>query len=222
MQRIFDIFFGVAALIVLMPVFIPTTLLLLFTGEGEIFYRQDRIGRNGNVFSLLKFATMLKNSPNIGTGTITITNDPRVLPVGRFLRKTKINELPQLLNIIKGDMSVIGPRPLTEETFSAYPENLQSTILEVRPGLSGVGSVVFRDEEKLLTTVDDARKFYNENIAPYKGKLECWYVKNQNISLYFLLIFMTMFAVLFNRSGMLWRLIPSLPPKPQFMYKSTK
>ena len=98
----------------------------------------------------LEFATMLKDSPNIGTGTITVQNDPRVLPIGKFLRKTKINELPQLINVFTGEMSLIGPRPLTSENFSMYPKEAQNTIKKMRPGLSRVGSIIFRNEETLI------------------------------------------------------------------------
>ena len=107
MLRFFDILLSSIAFIVLVPILLPVCLLLRFTGEGEIFYAQPRVGLNGRGFKLLKFATMLKNSPQIGAGAITVTNDPRVLPVGRFLRKTKINELPQILNILRGDMSLV-------------------------------------------------------------------------------------------------------------------
>jgi lipopolysaccharide/colanic/teichoic acid biosynthesis glycosyltransferase len=105
--------------------------------KGEVFFFQERIGKGGEKFKLIKFATMLKNSPNIGTGTVTMRGDSRVLPVGKILRKTKMNELPQLLNIFFGDMSVIGPRPLTTQTFGAYSEKTQGLITQVRPGLSG-------------------------------------------------------------------------------------
>ena len=146
MDRFFDIFFSGIAILLLSPLLVPIAILLRLTGEGEVFFLQDRIGKDGKIFKLFKFATMLKNSPNIGTGTVTMKEDPRVLPVGKFLRKTKINELPQLLNIFFGDMSVIGPRPLTTETFAAYSENTQSLIGLVRPGLSGLGSIIFRGE----------------------------------------------------------------------------
>ena len=113
MERFFDILFSGIAILILSPLFIVVILILRFTGEGEIFFLQDRIGKGGNKFKLFKFVTMIKNSPDMGTGTITIKNDPRILPFGKFLRKTKINELPQLLNIFFGDMCIIGPRPLT-------------------------------------------------------------------------------------------------------------
>jgi lipopolysaccharide/colanic/teichoic acid biosynthesis glycosyltransferase len=150
MLRLLDIVFALLALIVLSPLLIPVAIVLRFTGEGEIFFLQDRIGLGGEPFGLYKFATMLKNSPNVGTGTVTVKDDPRVLPVGRFLRKTKINELPQLLNILKGDMSVVGPRPQTRRCFDAFPADSQAEIIKVRPGLSGIGSIVFRGEEDMM------------------------------------------------------------------------
>ena len=112
MERFFDVFLSSIALIFLSPLLLPIIIILKLTGEGEVFFMQERIGRNGRLFKLIKFATMLKNSPNLGTGTVTMKHDPRILPVGKFLRKTKINELPQLLNILLGDMSVVGPRLL--------------------------------------------------------------------------------------------------------------
>ena len=123
MIRFFDILLSAISLLLLFPLFLTIVILLRSTGEGEIFFLQERIGKDGKKFELFKFATMLKNSPNIGTGTVTMKNDPRVLPIGRFLRKTKINELPQLLNIFFGDMSVIGPSPLTSQAFESYSDN---------------------------------------------------------------------------------------------------
>jgi lipopolysaccharide/colanic/teichoic acid biosynthesis glycosyltransferase len=137
MDRFFDILFSGIALLVLSSLLVPIVITLRLTGEGEVFFLQERIGKGSDKFKLFKFATMLKNSPNIGTGTVTMRGDPRVLPVGTFLRKTKINELPQLLNIFFGDMSVIGPRPLTTQTFVAYSERTQGLITQVRPGLLG-------------------------------------------------------------------------------------
>ena len=115
---------------------------------------------------LLKFATMLKDSPNIGTGTVTMKRDPRVLPFGRILRKTKVNELPQLLNILFGQMSLIGPRPLTKQTFGSYPKATQDVISAVSPGLSGIGSIVFRGEEEIMAGANASVDFYENVIAP--------------------------------------------------------
>ena len=166
MQRLLDILFSGAALIALSPMFLALMVVLRLSGEGEVFFLQQRIGRGGRRIKLFKFATMLKNSEHIGTGTVTLHKDPRILPIGGLLRKTKINELPQLLNIFKGDMSVIGPRPQTQRCFDAFPEKSKAVIVRVRPGLSGVGSIVFRDEEKMMDDHGNADYFYDEIIMP--------------------------------------------------------
>jgi lipopolysaccharide/colanic/teichoic acid biosynthesis glycosyltransferase len=211
---VFDVLFSGLALLVLAPILIPVMVILRLTGEGEIFFRQDRVGKGGEPFGLLKFATMLKDSPNMGTGTVTVANDPRILPFGRFLRRTKINELPQLINILKGDMSLIGPRPQTRRCFEAFPPEAQKDIVRVRPGLSGVGSIVFRGEEELYEDANDPERLYDEVIMPYKGELERWYVRHQNLLNYFLLIALTAWVVLFSRNRLFWRLFPDLPSPP--------
>jgi len=215
MSRFFDLMLATVGLVVLCPLLIPVAVVLRLTGEGEVFFRQQRVGRDGRMFGLLKFATMLKDSPNIGTGTITTRDDPRVLPFGKFLRATKINELPQLLNILKGDMSVIGPRPQTQRCFDAFPARSQAEIVKVRPGLSGVGSIVFRGEEEMMADAEDADRLYDEVIMPYKGRLEEWYVANQSVRLYFLLIFLTGWVVVFPRSSLHWRVLKGLPEGPE-------
>ena len=207
--RFFDIFFSFLAIIFLLPLFAPIVLVLRFTGEREIFYRQERVGRHGTHFALLKFATMLKNSPSIGAGEITIKNDSRVLPFGRFLRKTKINELPQLFNILTGHISVVGPRPMVPNTFLKYSSEAQSELKKVRPGLTGIGSIIFRDEEKFLEGKADPRKFYDDHIIPYKNKLELWYVKNNSITTYFKIIFVTAWVIIFSKSKISEHYFPS-------------
>ena len=220
MQRFFDILFSSMALIVASPFLIPVALILKFSGEGEIFYVQQRVGKDGKMFNLLKFATMLKDSANIGTGTVTVKNDPRVLPIGKFLRKTKLNELPQLLNIFLGDMSVIGPRPQTQRCFLAFPKDSQNAIKQVKPGLSGIGSIVFRNEEDMLHDHEiDRLQFYDDIIAPYKGELEQWYVKNHNLYTYFILIGLTVWAVLFSNSKVYQSIFKDLPEGPEKLKK---
>ena len=215
MQRLFDVFFSGLALIMLSPLLIPIAIVLRFSGEGEVFFAQQRVGLNGKMFDLLKFATMLKDSPHIGTGTVTVKNDPRILPIGQFLRKSKINELPQLLNILYGDMSVVGPRPQAPRCFEVFSADVQSQIVKVRPGLSGIGSIIFRDEENLLHDASDPVIFYDTVIAPYKGELEKWYIDNQSLTNYFLIIFVTVWAVLSPGSRIIWRVFPSLPHPPK-------
>ena len=218
MIRIFDIVLSLAALIILCPLLLPIALILRFTGEGEVFYIQERIGANEQPFGLFKFATMLKNSPQIGTGTITVRNDPRVLPVGRILRKTKINELPQLLNVLIGDMSVIGPRPLTQNHFIHYAPEMRKTIGSVRPGLSGVGSIVFRDEERLLSDKEDPANYYRTEIAPHKALLEVWFVENRGLWLYLKCIVLTFWVVINSSSNVASAVFKDLP-QPQGQLK---
>jgi lipopolysaccharide/colanic/teichoic acid biosynthesis glycosyltransferase len=197
MKRLMDFVLSVCALVALLPLLLPVAVLLKLTGEHFIFYRQQRIGFGGKSFGLLKFATMVLDSPNLGTGDITVKNDPRVLPLGRILRKTKINELPQILNVLMGDMAVIGPRPLTPKNFEYYSQDTQDVIGKMRPGLSGVGSIVFRDEESLMENVEGSYEdFYRTRISPYKGELEIWYYKNQGLALDVKLILLTLWVVL--------------------------
>tara|TARA_B100000787_G_C16131381_1_gene267535 strand:- start:288 stop:923 length:636 start_codon:yes stop_codon:yes gene_type:complete len=195
-QRLLDIFFSGVAIIVLFPLLLLIILILSITGEREIFYKQKRVGKNRVSFKLFKFATMLKNSENQGAGTVTLKNDFRVLPFGKFLRKTKLNELPQLFNIFMGQMSVIGPRPLHQKQFSFYFEDDQKIISSIRPGLSGVASIIFRDEEKILQNSIDSEKTYQQKITPRKAVLEKWYVKNKSLYLYFKLIILTIIIVI--------------------------
>lgn len=214
MDRFFDILFSGIALLLLFPFLVPLVIILKITGEGEVFFLQERIGKSGDKFMLIKFATMLKNSPNIGTGTVTMRSDPRVLPVGAFLRKTKINELPQLLNIFFGDMSIIGPRPLTTQAFGAYSESTQHLITQVRPGLSGVGSIIFRGEEEIMHGAKASVDFYANIIAPYKGSLEEWFVSNKSLYIYFVAIFITVWAILIPSTKIAWRVFKDLPEPP--------
>jgi lipopolysaccharide/colanic/teichoic acid biosynthesis glycosyltransferase len=219
-QRFLDILLSALALVVLSPLLLPIIIALRLTGEREVFFIQLRVGRGGRIFGLYKFATMLKDSPNIGTGTITLRNDPRILPLGRFLRRTKINELPQLWNVLKGDMSIVGPRPQTRRCFDAFPLRAQRAILKVRPGLSGVGSIVFRGEEDLMYGHANPTRFYDDVIAPYKGALEEWYVLNQGLPTYIRCILATVWVILFPRSGVIWRIFPTLARPPEAMSKA--
>ena len=214
MQRLFDVMFSGLALLVLSPLLVPIALLLRFSGEGEIFFLQERVGKDHKPFKLFKFATMLKNSPNIGPGTVPMKTDPRVLPMGKFLRKTKINELPQLLNIFLGDMSIVGPRPQAHRCFNAFPVELQSVIVLVKPGVSGIGPIVFRGEEDILAYHAGSVEFYDNVIAPYKGRVEAWYVDHQNLFTYFSVILVTVWVVLFPSSGAVWRAFTGLPVPP--------
>lgn len=218
LKRIVDFIVALAAMIVLIVPLAIIMVALRFTGEGEVFYRQIRIGFQNGTFGIWKFATMLKNSPNMATGSLTVRHDPRVTPVGRFLRATKINELPQLLNVLGGSMSFVGPRPQMKVDFDAYPPEVQQHIYDVRPGVTGIGSIVFRDEERLLSQPGlDPREFYAEKIAPYKGALEMWYLKHKSLWTDLRLMVLTVWVVFRPGSGIAFRTFPDLPAKPDWL-----
>lgn len=216
MTRSCDIILSFSALIFLSPLLLLVMLIQLTCGERKVFYRQIRIGQFGHSFKLLKFATMLEDSPKIGAGDVTIENDPRVLAHGRFLRKSKINELPQLLNVIKGDMSLVGPRPLTKKNYLTYSEQQRCYISTMKPGLSGIGSLFFRHEEQYLTqsNPNDSKIFYAKLISPYKAELEKYYFENQSTLLYFQIIGITICTVLFPkiRLEFFFKDLPTPPP----------
>ncbi len=219
MQRLCDFVFSLTAIIILSPLLILVVIILRLTGEGEVFYIQPRVGLGGKLFGVYKFATMMKNSSKIGTGYLTTKNDPRVLPVGRILRKTKLNEVPQLFNVLKGDMSFVGPRPQVQKHFDYYPDHVKRELNKIRPGLTGIGSIFFRDEETILEKNNKMsyEECYSQVIAPYKGELELWYIKNKSILLYFILIALTLWVVLFPNSKIHFKLFRNLPPAPEVL-----
>lgn len=211
-KRFFDFIFSLIALIILSPILLPIIILLKLTGEHEVFYFQKRVGYQNREFDIWKFATMLKNSPNIGTGEITLRNDPRVTPIGKFLRITKINELPQIINVLKGDMSIVGARPQMRKGFDLYNESVMKVIYNTRPGITGIGSIIFRDEEKIVSESSDIQQIYKQ-IFEYKGELEKWY--QQHISFYtdFMIIFLTAWHIVFSNSDLVHKVFPSLPQR---------
>jgi lipopolysaccharide/colanic/teichoic acid biosynthesis glycosyltransferase len=212
MKRTIDMVFSASALVVLSPLLLLVAIILRGTGEGCIFYRQERVGRGGRIFPLYKFVTMRKDSGHTPGDLLTAKNDPRVLPFGRILRATKINELPQLFNVLLGDMTLIGPRPQVRPHFDMYPEHVKREIVKVRPGLSGIGSIIFHEESSLLAKCGkDHNRCYREDIAPYKGKLEVWYVQHQSVLLDLALIFLTVLVVLSHRSGYYVQWLKGLP-----------
>ena len=217
-KRFIDIILSTTAILILSPLLIPIMVILKLTGEGYIFYKQERIGQNGTPFNLLKFATMFKDSPNMTGGNITAKNDPRILPYGKFLRKYKINELPQIINVWLGNMSIVGRRPTVREHYDFYTQDVKNVISKYKPGLSGIASIVFRNEEQYFFNKDPAanKKFYEEEIAPYKGTLELWYCKNQSVIVDILLIIITIPSVFVPSSKLHNYLFRNLPKHPIF------
>ena len=214
-KRLLDIFLSFTGLIILLPAFIPIIIILKLSAEGEVFYFQERYGIYNSRFQIWKFATMLKNSMEMGTGSITLQNDFRVTRIGKFLRITKINELPQLINILKGDLSIVGPRPLVKSDYDAYPSTVRDNIYNVKPGLTGIGSIIFRDEESIISAIteEDPHEFYKRVIAPYKGELEMWYQSNNSFFLDLQLIFMTAWVILVPTSKLYERWFKDLPKR---------
>ena len=217
LKRFFDILTSGIAILILSPLLIPIIIGLKFTGEGYVFYKQERVGYKNKPFLIWKFATMLKNSSKMPGGIMTTKKDPRITPMGGFLRKSKINELPQLFNIFFGHMSVVGPRPVMKISFEAYPKEIQKVIYNVKPGLTGIGSIIFRDEEKLITDVKnnggDLWDFYKNTIYPFKGNLELWYQNNKSFSLDIKLIFLTAWVILSPTSKLYEKWFKDLPKR---------
>lgn len=218
LKRTSDVLLSLTGILVLTPLVLPIILILGITGEREIFYRQERIGLNKKPFYIYKFATMLKNSSNIGDKSLTVRNDPRITTIGKFLRITKINELPQILNVLKGDMSLIGPRPLLSKSFDLYTVNVQNLIAQNRPGITGLGSLVFRDEELLVTKYKergkDPSEYYENYINPHKGELEEWYFYNCSTSIDLKILLLTFWSLLNPKSQLVYKKLRKLPVKP--------
>lgn len=215
MKRLLDITVAGLLLILFAPFGLLIALLLALTGEHEVFFKQKRIGLKERSFGLLKFATMLKDSPNMSNGTLTVPNDPRVLPMGHVLRKTKLNEIPQLWNVLVGDMSLVGPRPLAKGDFECYSPEIQRKVIEVQPGLTGLGSIVFRDEEGVLAKSSlPPLECYRIEIAPRKGALEAWYIDNRSLLLDLKILILTAVAVLAPSSRLHETLLPESLGKP--------
>lgn len=214
MKRLFDVTMSGLALLFLAVPFFVIIVILRFTGEGKVWYFQERVGHLGHRFNVLKFVTMRVNSESTGTRDITLRNDPRVLPVGRILRASKINELPQFINVFKGDMSIVGWRPLTDRAFNCYSEEVQKQIVRCIPGLTGVGSVVFRDEEGIVSrSSKPPDQAYREDIAPYKGELELWYHEHQSFWLDIKVVVLTAWVIFSRRSRLYESWLKGLPPR---------
>lgn len=208
MKRAFDVLVSGLGLLAMSPLLLPVALILRFTGEGEVFFLQERMGYRNKPFKITKFATMLKSAGRMGAGDYTIENDPRVLPVGRVLRKTKINELPQLWDVFRGKMSLVGPRPQMLRIHALYGPDYDSVLERVRPGITGIGSIVFRDEERILTNAVDRDFCYKHQIVPYKASLERWYADNRSFWLDLWLMFLTIWHVARPQSRLAHKLLP--------------
>jgi lipopolysaccharide/colanic/teichoic acid biosynthesis glycosyltransferase len=180
MKRLFDILFSFLVLIIFLPFGIIISLVILFTSKGGVFYTQERIGKNSKPFGLYKFRTMRQEADKVGKLTVGM-RDPRITSIGYFLRKYKLDEIPQFLNVLKGEMSVVGPRPEVKEYTDLYNEE-QLEILAVKPGITDYASLAYFDENRLLGESSDPQKTYIEEIMPAKLELNKKYLANPTIS----------------------------------------
>lgn len=194
-KRFFDIVFSSVGLLLLSPLFIVTALLIKLDSPGPVFFRQERIGRNFKPFFIYKFRTMVKDAHTRGL-QITASGDNRITRVGRILRKTKIDELPQLINVLKGEMSFVGPRPEVEKYVELYKKDYKE-ILRIRPGITDISSIIFRDEERVLKNQADPEWYYKHILLPEKIKLAQEYIKKASFFYDLRLIFKTFYKVFY-------------------------
>lgn len=179
MKRVFDIVASFCGLVALSPVLLVIVALIKASSAGSVFFCQTRVGRGGKLFRIYKFRTMIPQAEQHGD-KITVGNDKRITPIGAFLRKTKLDELPQLFNVLKGDMSVVGPRPEVPEFVAEHPEDIRKIILSVRPGITDTASIEFSDEAGLLGKKSDPRQAYIDEILPLKAEHYLRYAKNNS------------------------------------------
>ncbi len=193
MLRIFDFSFSLLGLILLSPFFLLIALIVKLSSSGPVFYTQPRIGLNGIEFNVIKFRTMLQHSDKLGLITVG-GRDPRVTSIGYFLRKFKLDELPQLINVLVGDMSLVGPRPEVTKYVNLYTKE-QRKIFSIRPGITDWASIHFRDENVILGLSTDPEKDYIEKIMPEKLNYNLIYIQNYGVEEYFKIIFCTLWHI---------------------------
>jgi lipopolysaccharide/colanic/teichoic acid biosynthesis glycosyltransferase len=195
-KRIFDFIASLIGLILLSPFLVIIGILVKLSDKGPIFYRSKRVGQNFKSFYLLKFRTMVVNAEKLGP-SVTKGGDQRITKIGKFLRKTKLDELPQLWNVIKGEMSIVGPRPEVEKYISFYKDDYKE-ILKIKPGITDYAAIKFRNEEEILAEFKDVEKAYIENVLPEKIKLYKTYLNEIGFLADLKIIFKTLWGVTFK------------------------
>ena len=194
LKRVIDILVALLGAMLLLPLLAAVAALVKLTSPGPVFFRQERIGRGGRAFFILKFRTMVKDAPRLGA-QITFGDDPRITKVGRFLRKTKIDELPQLFSVLRGDMSLVGPRPEVRRYVEMFADDY-ADILRVRPGVTDLASIKYRDESAILGRSADPEQEYIRHVLPEKIRLAHEYVRRQSLALDLAIIGRTVLCLL--------------------------
>ena len=193
-KRLFDLFFVIPGLLVLAPVLIIIAILIKIKDGGNVLFKQVRVGKNGNNFEVLKFRTMVLNAEKLGD-KVTTGDDPRITPIGHVLRKYKFDELPQLINVLKGEMSLVGPRPEVPEYVAFYPDDVRDIVLSVPPGMTDKASIEFVNENDILSGSTDPVNDYKNKVLPIKLDFYVDYVKHRSLWLDFTLIIKTIAAI---------------------------
>jgi len=197
-KRLFDLFFSLAGTILLLPVFVVVAVWIKFDSKGPVFFRQERVGQFGARFCIFKFRTMCLDAEARGR-QITVGKDPRITNCGKFLRQHKLDELPQLLNVISGDMSLVGPRPEVPRYVALYPADVRERVLSVPPGITDYASIEYKDENEILGRAADPDKAYIEDIIPIKLAYYQRYVAQRSIWVDVKLILVTLSAIFGRR-----------------------
>lgn len=193
-----DIVVSVIGLVILSPVIIIVSILIKFSEKGSVFYRDIRVGRYGRLFRIYKFRTMVVDAHKMG-GPLTSYDDPRITKVGHFLREYKLDEIPQLINVFMGDMSLVGPRAQKPYFYRFYSKEEKKAVLSVRPGITDYGSLIFHDEEKLLAGTTDPIDLYERTIAKEKIDLQLRYIANSSVWLDIKIIWLTVATIFSTR-----------------------
>lgn len=194
MKRIFDITLSIFGIIILSPFYVVVSFLILIDSKGGVLYKQDRVGLNGHIFKVFKFRTM--NPDSFSKGALTVgSRDPRITSIGYYLRKYKLDELPQLFNVLFGDMSFVGPRPEVKKYTDLYSDE-QKKVLSVRPGITDYASIKFRNENDLLSETDEPEKLYINVIMPEKLALNMKYILDNNVFKDIEIIFSTFYTII--------------------------
>jgi len=194
MKRVFDFISSLIGLIVLSPILLIVAVAIKLHDGGPVFYLAPRVGKNGKIFKMFKFRSMVINADKIGVSSTT-SSDPRITPVGRFVRKSKLDEIPQLINVLIGNMSFVGPRPEVKQFTDRFNEE-EKAILKVKPGITDYASIWNSDEGKILEGYDDADAAYEKLIWPEKKRLQLKYIKEQSFFVDIKIIFLTLVAII--------------------------
>ncbi|SFM31680.1 sugar transferase [Variovorax sp. OV329] len=199
LKRCFDLTLACGALLVLAPVMLLAALWIKMDSRGPVLFRQDRVGLNGRLFAILKFRTMVADSEPARPSGITVGADPRITRAGSLLRKYKLDELPQFINVLRGDMSVVGPRPEVPQYVATYPPETRDQVLSVRPGITDLASIAYRNESELLGSAENPEAFYVQEILPKKLDFCLQYVATRSLWLDMTIIWRTVLVILSRR-----------------------